>query len=403
MKIVQIGGALNGAQKVIEEAIHHRAIEKGHESYIFHAWGTSDESGIIKYENKIENIVTRALRKYVGKRSCYSALQTRRLIRNIESIHPDVIHLHVLHHGYTDYEMLFKYLVKAQIPVVYTMHDMWAFTGGCYHYHSMKCAGFQNGCTCCPCLPGAVDTDQNKVANAWKIKRELITQLNNLHFVAVSSWVADEMKRSFLAPFPVHVIQNGVSQNAHKILSNEVEQGGKVRVICVAASWTKEKGIDTLIELAGMMTDKVELLMVGGASDEIKKKAPTNMRFYGYCRDREQLRSLYGSATVHVSASQEETYGMTFVEAALAGTRSIGFASTAIGETLNGVHGIGITEFSAQALRNAILSVIFKQNGKLSLEEIKDVAEKYSIESMTDKYMALYESIAHGEEESIVY
>ena len=94
---------------------------------------------------------------------------------------------------------------------------------------------------------------------------------------------------------------------------------------------------------------------------------------------------------------------MTFVEAALAGTRSIGFASTAIGETLNGVHGISITEFSAQALKTAILSVICEQNGKLSLEEMTDVAKKFSTEFMADKYLKLYAQVTHGEEESIVY
>ena len=396
MKIVQIGGALNGAQKIIEEAIHHRAIEMGHESYIFYAWGQSNESRIIQYGNKLENLFTRALRKYVGKKSRYSAPQTRRLIRYIKRIKPDVIHLHVLHHGYTDYEMLFKYLVKAQIPVVYTMHDMWAFTGGCYHYHSLKCSGFQTGCTHCPNLSQGLDNEVKNVENTWNTKKMLLLKLKNLHFVAVSSWVAEEMKRSFLASFPVSVIPNGVPKYICKSLSIDSDPIEKARVICVAASWTKAKGLDTLIELASMLTDEVELLMVGGVSEEAKKNAPSNMLFYGYCRDREHMRNLYQTATVHVSASKEETYGMTFVEAALAGTRSIGFACTAIGETLKGVHGISVTEYTAQALKTAILTVIGEQNGKLSVEEIMEVEKEYSVDSMADKYLNLYQRVVHG-------
>ena len=396
MKIVQIGGALNGAQKIIEEAIHHRAIEQGHESYIFYACGKSDEPGIIKYENRFENLLTRALRKYVGKMSCYSALQTRRLIRKIESIQPNIIHLHVLHHGYTDYMMLFKYLVKEQIPVVYTMHDMWAFTGGCYHFRSLNCAGFQTGCGNCQCLPNLLDTTLTNVTEEWKKKKELFEKVRNLNIVAVSAWVAEEVRRGFLAQFPISVIPNGVLQcNRDKPLPN-CAPDKKFQIICVAASWTKEKGIDILLKLAKLLSDEAELLLVGGVADEMLAKAPSNIRFYGYCSDREKLFDLYRMATIHVSASLEETYGMTFVEAALAGTRSVGFASTAIEETLQGVYGVAVEQFTAYALRDAIITIKQEKKGKLSIKEIECVADRYSVIIMADKYLSLYEKIMRG-------
>lgn len=396
MKIVQIGGALYGAQKIIEEEIHHRALEMGHESYIFYAWGKSDEPGIIRYENKFENLATRALRKYVGKRSCYSALQTRRLIQEIRCINPDIIHLHVLHHGYTDYQMLFKYLVKAQIPVVYTMHDMWAFTGGCYHFRSLNCLGFQTGCGNCQCSPSLLDTTLTNVTKSWQTKKELLEKVKNLNIVAVSAWVAEEVKRGFLAPFPISVIPNGVFQGNKDTLHPNCDLDEKLQIICVAASWTKEKGIDVLVELAELLFDEAELLLVGGVADEIRAETPHNIRFYGYCGDRKELLDLYRKATIHVSASLEETYGMTFVEAALAGTRSVGFASTAIEETLKGVYGVCVKEFTAHALRDAILTVKRDKKEKLSVKEIECVADKYSTTIMADKYLTLYEKIMRG-------
>lgn len=396
MKIVQISGALNGAQKIIEEAIHHRAIEQGHESYIFYACGRSDELGIIKYENRFENFVTRALRKYVGKRSCYSALQTRRLIRKLERIHPDIIHLHVLHHGYTDYTMLFKYLVKARFPVVYTMHDMWAFTGGCYHFHCLNCSEFRTGCKNCQCTPSLLDTILTNVTEAWKKKKELLEKVKNLNIVAVSAWVAEEVKHGFLAQFPISVIPNGTLQDNKDTPPHNCDPDDKLQIICVAASWTKEKGIDILVKLAELLSDEAELLLVGGVTDEILSEAPPNIRFYGYCSDREKLFDLYRMATIHVSASLEETYGMTFVEAALAGTRSVGFASTAIEETLQGVYGVGVKEFTAYALRDAILTMKQEKKGKLSMKEIECVADRYSTTTMADKYLILYEKIMRG-------
>ena len=150
------------------------------------------------------------------------------------------------------------------------------------------------------------------------------------------------------------------------------------------------------MKLAELLSDEAELLLVGGVTDEILSEAPPNIRFYRYCSDREKLFDLYRMASIHVSASLEETYGMTFVEAALAGTRSVGFASTAIEETLQGVYGVGVKEFTAYALRDAIITIKREKKEKLSMKEIECVADRYSAMNMADKYLSLYEKIMRG-------
>lgn len=392
MKIVQIGGALNGAQKIIEEAIHHRAIEHGYESYVFYAWGKSDEPRIVKYENKFENLITRTLRRYLGKLSCFSALQTRRLIRKIESIHPDIIHLHVLHHGCTDFNMLFKYLAKAQIPVVYTMHDMWAFTGGCYHYTSRGCAGYQRGCLNCPASVKELDVARFMVPCSYRAKRTLLEQLKRVHFVTVSDWVKQEMQNSFLAGYPIGVIHNGIDVDHLPLPAKNTESSPDAKriLLSVAASWSEKKGIHILLELAEKLGSQYQLWLVGAADEEIQKRAPANVVFLGYCRDRALLFQYYNNADLYVSASQEETFGMTFVEAAMMGTRSVGYAGTAIEETLNSVYGRAVKECSTDAYVEAIVQLFQHENQKLMTEQVAQIRDNFSIEHMAREYMELY-------------
>ena len=187
MKLMQIGGALMGAQKVIEEAIHSYALEHGNDSCILYACGTPSMEGEICYESKIENLLTRGLRKYVIKHPLCSVLQTLRLIRYIKHFKPDIVHLHVLHHGYTDYELLFRFLAKANTPVVYTMHDMWAMTGGCYHYSATGCSGYQSGCKDCAAAQVYLDITKKYVSSSHKKKEKMLSKLNKLRLVTVSN------------------------------------------------------------------------------------------------------------------------------------------------------------------------------------------------------------------------
>ena len=132
MKIVQIGGTFVSAQKKIESSIHNFVKAAGHESKILYAISESNDENIICYETRFQNLIRRFLRKYIGKNPHFSVLSTLNIIRHIEKYKPDVVNFHVMHNGYMDYVILLKYLAKKSIPVVFTAHDMWYFTGGCY-------------------------------------------------------------------------------------------------------------------------------------------------------------------------------------------------------------------------------------------------------------------------------
>lgn len=395
MKIAQISAAYVGAQKIIERAIHDKCVSLGYESLVLYAIGNSDRDGILRYERKLPSLCRRALRKYCGKNPRFARWSTRQLIRRLQAYQPDLVHLHVLHHGYLDYELLFEYLIQNKIPVVYTMHDMWAFTGGCYYYTKENCEEFRTGCRECPASLRRLDNAPDKTAHHFALKKQLISRLSEVHFVAVSQWVADEMKKSFLAGYPITVIENGIEPfSLPSSLDSMIEaKHAPVVLLGVAAAWDERKGIARIFEMARILGEDYQFHLVGRASEEIMREAPENIRFLGYISNKDNLWKLYAEADLHISASLEETFGMTFVEAAFAGTRSIGYASTAVKCTLAGVHGIAVSELTARAMATEIKKITLSRKLKLSYDEMQSVINRYSCGVMSNKYCDIYRSV----------
>ena len=134
---------------------------------------------------------------------------TRQLVNQIQELAPDIIHLHNIHDHWLNYPILFEYLASIDTPVVWTFHDCWAFTGGCFHFENTGCDKWKaKGCNG-ECIDGHKQAGRN-----FNLKRELITSLGRrLNVVAVSKWMADFAKKSFLrdANVQVNVINNGIN------------------------------------------------------------------------------------------------------------------------------------------------------------------------------------------------
>lgn len=397
MKIVQISGAYTGAQRIIEDAIHKRLLALGDESYIFYTYGESSDPRVICYETGLENKIRRGLWKLSGK-CCHSAcLSTARLIRHIKRIRPDLVHLHVIHHNYTDYPMLLRFLQKAGIPVVYTMHDMWAFTGGCYHYADIGCEGYGEGCTACPQKASQLDCRPQETGRHFDRKKQLLSQIENLCFVSVSSWVADEVAKTHLARYPQYTVWNAVSVASETIGKATHDDSAPFRILGVAAVWTEQKGISLFFSLASLLGDGFEICLVGEASDAIKQKAPAGVTFLGRISDRVALAEQYAAADLHLCLSQTETFGMTLVEAALAGTRSMGFDSTAIPHVLEKVKGFVLPAGDVDAVAHHVRRLATtRELCRLTDDEIHQIRSVFSVEKMAESYLDIYkERIFH--------
>ncbi len=398
MRIIQIGGTYVSAQKQIQFIIHNSLIYNGHESYILYIHGDSDDPAIIRYENKIMGLIRRGLIKIFGKNPVFAGISTINAIRKIKKINPDIVHMHVIHHGYLNYPMFFRFLSKRKIPVVFTMHDMWAFTGGCYHYFDIECNGYQLGCHKCRKSMTHLDCKPKHTSKYFNIKKQLFKTLSDVRFVSVSAWVYSEIQKSHLSEYPQYLIWNAVeSFEINK--SNRYSSTNKFRIIGVAAVWSEGKGISRFFKLANELGNNFEIILVGRASKKYYECAPDNVQFVGLISDKQRLAELYSSCDLHVSMSLEETFGMTFVEAALAGIRSLGFDATAIPTVIEKTKGYIVPKLDIKAAADTIRHLNDnRQLCRLTLDELNEIKSTFSSSKMSELYIDIYHDIINAKD-----
>ena len=151
-KLLQINTVVNsGSTGRIAEEIGLTAMAVGWESYI--AYGRNErpsKSKLIKIGNDWDIKIHGVQTKLFDRHGLASKRATNILIRKIKKIKPDIIHLHNIHGYYLNYEILFKYLGNAGVPIVWTLHDCWSITGHCAYFSFVGCEKWKTGCYNCP-------------------------------------------------------------------------------------------------------------------------------------------------------------------------------------------------------------------------------------------------------------
>lgn len=379
--------------KIVEE-IHNHITKNGFCSSIAYSAFESNLESSFKIENKLENYMRRALNRYMGRKYVHSSLGTLRLIRKIKQLHPDIIHLHNIQQNSIHFPMLLKFLIKYNVPVVYTLHDCWAFTGGCHHFVELECDGYQTGCFDCKLNMKDRDNCNKTTDIIYEEKNNLLHALNKLQIICVSNWLKSCAEISFMKDLPLQVIYNGVDTNIFKpIISNKREelQIGKDEFIIlgVANNWDQRKGLNTFFELAVACEKSCRIVLVGISP----KNCPPNIIAVERTDNIFELVKFYSCADVFFNASKEETFGLAAAEAMACGTPVIAYDSTACGEVISSDTGILLKSFQMEDLLTAIDNV--RKMGKETYSEkcINRINYLFSNEEMLQQYLNLYEQL----------
>jgi len=332
---------------------------------------------------------------FKGEHGFASSKQTAKLIHFINEYEPDIIHLHNIHGFYLDVEMLFWYLKQAGIPVVWTLHDCWSFTGHCAHFDYISCMKWKNACHNCPqyrqVYPYALFKD-NSALN-YERKKKAFTGVPNLTVVTPSRWLAGFAKQSYLGEYPVRVIPNGIALDkfcpTEKGLRKRLGLEEKFIILGVASMWEERKGYAYFEELADRLDDSCQIILIGLSKKKMKTLHP---KIHGVMRTNsmEELAEYYSMADVYVNTTLEDTFPTTNLEALACGTPVITFATGGSVESVDEKTGRVVPKGDTQALMQAIAQL---RREPLKREDCLEKSRQYDKNDRFLDYLKLYEEL----------
>jgi glycosyltransferase involved in cell wall biosynthesis len=312
----------------------------------------------------------------------------------------DVLHLHWVS-GAFDYVRFFRQLPCGQ-RLVWTLHDMSPFTGGCDYVE--ECERYRERCGACPAL-GAKD-ENDLTAQVWRWKWNSYAPLNPdlVRLVAPSRWMADEIKKSSLmGRFPISVIPNGLDTDqfqprdqkfARQLLG--IPQEAKVLLFLAERAGSKRKGMDLLHEALGGLRDIPEIysLLVGHGASLNGTGIPGLAT--GLLRDDISLSAAYSAADVFAIPSMEENLPNTGLESLACGIPIVAFATGGLPDIVrHGETGLLVPRGDVGALRQALAELLQNHERRTGMAmNCRRVAlQEYSLDVQAKRYVALYESM----------
>lgn len=400
MKLFQINTSVNtGSTGRIAEEIGIAAIEAGYKSYIAAAYsGLPSKSEVIKIGNSFDRYMHGLKTRLLDRHGFGSLIATKNLIKKIEKIGPDIIHLHNIHGYYIHIGVLFDYIKKAGKPVVWTLHDCWPFTGHCAHFERVNCYKWHERCYKCPNRKGYPESwvIDNSEKN-YKDKKKIFDGVNNLHLVAPSEWLAKHLKKSFLKNYPVIVINNGIDLskfrpvNTVKILK-KYKLNGKKFILGVANTWKKKRAFEDFLQLSRLIENDLKIVLVG-LENRLISKLPDNVIGINRTENIDELAALYSAAGVFVNPTYADNFPSTNLEALACGTPVITYNTGGSPEVIDENTGIVVEKGDINGIRNAI-SEITTSTVKYSSQVCRSRAEKFfSSKEKYSEYLSLYEKI----------
>jgi putative colanic acid biosynthesis glycosyltransferase len=399
-KLVQINSVVNtGSTGRIAEEIGQVAINLGWKSYIAYGRKARDsKSELIRIGNdwdiKLHGVKTRLFDEHgFGSKNA-----TEILIDKIVHINPDLIILHNLHGYYINLDVLFRYLANQQIPVLWILHDVWAFTGHCTHFDAVDCSKWITECQHCPQIheyPRSLIRDNSKLN--FTLKRQLFRSVKHLTLITCSKWLEELVKLSFLSKLPVFTINNGVNLDVFKPIDyqhvvHKYNLYNKFVILGVANGWVKKKGFDDFVDLRKRLNDRYVIILIGLNQRQINL-LPKNIIGIERTENTEELAALYSVANVFLNPTYEDNFPTTNLEALACGTPVISYNTGGSPEAIDKETGVIVDKGNIDGIVKAIGEIEIKGKAYY-IEKCQGRAVKYfNKDDRNLDYIKLYEEI----------
>ncbi|MFA7402533.1 MAG: glycosyltransferase family 4 protein [Pelobacteraceae bacterium] len=315
---------------------------------------------------------------------------------------PDIIHLH-----WVARMMRLETLQHFKTPIVWTMHDSWAFTGGCYL--PGECIRYRESCGTCPILGSA--GGENDLSNRiWRRKKESWQRLN-MTIVAPSNWMASCARASSLfRTTRIEVIPNGLDMNRFKPVDQRTARDmlslpqDKKLILFGAKSATNDrnKGFHLLVQAMRELSrgsernDTIELLVFGALEPASPPDLGFRTHYLGWQHDETALALLYAAADVFVLPSLQESLGYTAMEAMACGTPCVAFNQGGVPDLIDHLrNGYLAQPFEPSDLANGIRWLLDNEERRkgLSQQARYKVEQEFAVEKVAGRHVELYREL----------
>ena len=298
----------------------------------------------------------------------------------------DVIHLHWVSRGMIDNARFFERCGK---PVVWTLHDMNPFTGGCHH--ADECEGYRASCKSCPQL-----ADPARPHAWWQVKRDALADFpkDRLALVAPSRWLASRCESSsIMAGRTCAVVPNGFDTShfgPHQRAESRSSLGWPAdkRIVLFSAfdAGNPRKGMDQLLPSLEGLGNDVLLVSMGAPMPALQGRP--NVISTGLLHDSDAIARHYAAADIFVLPSMAENLPNTICEAHLCGTPAMAFAVGGIPEQLDAGNGLLVHTRSSDALREAMHAALYRSWDHAAIAAAAH--ERYNAEVVVSRYQDIY-------------
>lgn len=400
MRVLQINASANsGSTGRIAEDIGRLLIAGGNESII--GYGRSEnqsKSGLIRIGNKAGQFIHLVRTRLFDQHGFGSANATRHFINRVKELDPDIIHLHNIHGYYLHAGVLFDYLKNAGKPVIWTLHDCWAFTGHCSFYQYTNCTKWKSQCNHCPAkhgYPASWGFDRSD-ANFLR-KKKLFTSIKDLTIISPSVWLKNQLSESILGDYPVRTIYNGINTDLFRpypgkeILLKYGVRNKKV-ILGVASKWSRRKGLYDFIKLRKALPDNISIILVGLNKFQIRN-LPDGITGLERTENISALAELYSSADIFLNPTYSDNFPTVNIESLSCGTPVITYNTGGSPEAIDESTGICVDKGDIGHLEDAVIKVLDSPTIYNSSGCRERALNLFSASDRFRDYLDLYEEI----------
>lgn len=388
-----------GGAAGVSFGVHRRLKELGYHSKMLVSHSQQNDTDIDVIHKKISKKHTKLL--HWQKENGFLDLvndECMNIIHHAFYKKTSILHLHNLHGGYFS-PLILPALTTAK-PTVWTLHDMQAITGHCSH--SFQCEKWITGCIKCPDLNITPALKKDKSSYLWQMKKQVYQQ-SNITIVCPSVWLRNKVSESILSDKDIRIIHNGINTETFRPMEKEKarEKLGlppdKKILLFLSDHGTDNswKGSDFLYSIYNKLKISKDVLFLCIGGEKSKQIDPSWIEVE-YIKEKNLIANYYSASDIFVYPSTADNFPLAVIESLSCGTPVIAFNTGGIPEIVDHLNNGYIAKYSDvdDFINGVYLFLNNKEKLRIASKEAREkVLKNFSLESMVDSYLGLYNEL----------